>query len=96
MNKYKIFNIISKLHLNRLWGYFSNPITINGYKYMTIGNSGIGRGTIISAIDKYNGIHYSPKIIIGNNCSIGEFSHITACKEVRIGNHVLMGRLIYI
>lgn len=74
----------------------SCPIVINGAKYVTIGKSGIGRGTVISAIERYGGGDFSPCITIGDHCSIGEFSHITACQEVRIGNHVLMGRMIYI
>ncbi len=96
MFKYTVFRLFSLTFFSRLWGYLTCPIMINGGKFIQIGKSGIGRGTVISAIEEYGHKKYTPKIIIGNHCSIGEFSHITACQEVRIGNHVLTGRMIYI
>ena len=96
MTKFTIFKFLTRLGFNNVWGYATCPIVVNGDKYITIGNSGIGRGTIISAIDHYGGEKYQPEITIGDGCHIGEFSHITACREVRIGNHVLTGRMIYI
>lgn len=96
MTKYTIFEILSKMGIPRLFGYFFTPIVVHGAKYISFGKSGFGRGSVISAIDNYAGIKFNPKIRIGDNCSIGEFSHITACKEVIIGNNVLMGRMVYI
>lgn len=37
-----------------------------------------------------------PYITIGNNTAIGEYTQISAAKEVRIGNGVLTGRFVYI
>lgn len=40
--------------------------------------------------------HYEPEIIIGNDCSIGEFCHITAINKITIGDGLLTGRFVYI
>lgn len=40
--------------------------------------------------------HFTPEIIIGDNCSIGEYTHLTACKRIVIGNGLLTGRYVYI
>lgn len=37
-----------------------------------------------------------PEIIIGNNCNIGEFCHITSINRISIGNGLLTGRFVYI
>lgn len=39
---------------------------------------------------------FEPEIIIGNNCSIGEYTHITAIKKITIGDGLLTGRFVYI
>ena len=39
---------------------------------------------------------FSPEIIIGNNCSIGVQSHITAISKITIGNNVLTGPRVLI
>ena len=38
----------------------------------------------------------NPKLIIGNNVHIGEYSHITCAKKIEIGNGVLTGRFVLI
>ena len=40
--------------------------------------------------------HYAPEIIIGNDCNIGEFCHITAINKITIGDGLLTGRFVYI
>lgn len=37
-----------------------------------------------------------PSLIIGNNCSINEYNHITCVSRVTIGNDVLTGRYVLI
>lgn len=37
-----------------------------------------------------------PILKIGDNCQFGEFTHITACNKVIIGNRVLTGRFVLI
>ena len=39
---------------------------------------------------------FSPEIIIGDNCSIGAQSHITAINKIVIGNNVLTGPRVLI
>lgn len=43
-----------------------------------------------------NDIYPNARIIIGNNCAIGDNSHITAFNDITIGNNVLMGKRILI
>ena len=40
--------------------------------------------------------HYEPEIIIGEDCNIGEYCHITAIHRITIGNNLLTGRFVYI
>ena len=105
---YKIFNCIYKL-INKSFnsyirsrfrdmdGYIYLPNQLKGEKYISIGKgSTIHKGVILTAWDKYEHQTFSPSIKIGDNCNIGEYAHISACKEIIIGNNVLTGRRIYI
>ena len=63
----------------------------------------IGSGTsfqshcILGSWERYSKDgHYEPEIVIGNDCSIGEYCHITAINRVTIGNGLLTGRFVYI
>lgn len=39
---------------------------------------------------------FEPEIIIGSDCNIGEYCHITAIKKITIGDGLLTGRFVYI
>ena len=53
--------------------------------------------SILGCWDHYGeNVSYKPEIKIGSDCCIGEFSHITACNRVVIGNGLLTGRFVYI
>tara|TARA_B100001059_G_scaffold235762_1_gene282694 strand:+ start:16685 stop:17326 length:642 start_codon:yes stop_codon:yes gene_type:complete len=68
-----------------------------GKNYISLGdNCIISSGTSLTAWDKHQSNFYSPKIIIGNNVSIGAHSHITAINRIEIGNNVLTGKRITI
>lgn len=68
-----------------------------GLKRIYIGNNTrIGRHAVITAWEKVNKDFFSPSINIGNNCSIGEYVHITSTNHIEIGNNVLMGRRVTI
>lgn len=70
---------------------------LKGAQYMTIGNkSQIGKGVQLTAWDNFKGQKFIPEIIIGDNCSIGEDSHITAINSIRLGNNVRLGKKILI
>ena len=73
----------------------------DGGKNIFIGeNSSIQGHGVLGCWMKYRnakGIQYfSPSIIIGNNCSIGEYSQITAIKKITIGDGLLTGRYVFI
>lgn len=73
----------------KLQGGESYEIQIGHHSY-------IGRYTILGTWNVFNSKKYNPQIIIGNNCSIGEYNHITSCNKVVIGDNVLTGRYVYI
>lgn len=76
---------------------FGRPIYTRGGKSITIGDKCIfHRGNIIDAWENYRGVEYSPQITIGNNCSFGRCSQITACNKILIGDNVLTGAFVII
>ena len=62
----------------------------------------IGEGTIIysnciiECWERYIDQHFSPSLKIGNNCRIGEYTHITAINRIEIGDGLLTGRFVII
>lgn len=74
-----------------------DQVLIRGEKYIEIGaDCYIGRGGQLTATDTYCGERWTPEIIIGDNCRIGTYCHITAVKGIFIGNNVLTGKSILI
>lgn len=77
--------------------HFGVGCTLLGGKYIKIGRgTSIGRGAVLTAWDNHNGNCYSPAIIIGEDCSIGDYVHISSVSKVIIGNGVLTGRRVSI
>lgn len=69
----------------------------DGNKNISIGdNTILVSHNILGCWKIQNGKTYAPHIIIGDNTAIGEYTQISAAKEVRIGNGVLTGRFVYI
>lgn len=62
----------------------------------------IGEGTtfysncVIECWDRYIDQLFSPQLKIGNNCRIGEYTHITAINNIEIGDGLLTGRFVFI
>jgi acetyltransferase-like isoleucine patch superfamily enzyme len=90
-----IFNrterICMRILIGNLYGYWGknvqikNPCRILGRKYIYLGdNVSILDYARIEAIEQWNDKRYSPKIIIGNNVSIGQGLHLTCANEVEI------------
>ena len=95
--KNKVYNSYIRSKFCHMDGYIYSPNQLMGEKYISIGKgSTIHKGIILTAWDKYEQQTFSPTIKIGENCNIGEYAHISACKEIIIGNNVLTGRRIYI
>lgn len=73
------------------------PCYIKGEAYMSFGdNTTISHDVIIEAYDLHNENKYNPSIILGNNVSIGAYSHIGCIDKVIIGNGVLIAGKVYI
>ena len=68
-----------------------------GEKRVSIGNNtSIRNHSVLGCWTSYKGEVFEPEIIIGNNCWIGEYSHITAINKITIGDGLLTGRFVYI
>lgn len=93
----KLFNTIIRYKFKKMNGCIISPHQLMGEKYISIGKgTTINKGCILTAWDQYGEQTFTPSISIGDNCCIGEHAHITACKEIMIGNNILTGRRIYI
>ena len=79
---------------------FHAPLRLQGYgsKRIKIGaRTCIQAHCILGSWERYGkDEHYEPEIIIGNDCNIGEFCHITAINKITIGDGLLTGRFVYI
>ena len=56
----------------------------------------IEKGITLTAFDHHNDQVFSPSIIIGDGCCIGENNHITACGTIKFGKNVLTGKNVLI
>ena len=77
--------------------YIALPYSISGKKNISIGNNFNMRkyGHII-AIEEYEGIKFSPNIIIEDNVYIGGNVHIHAIEEVYISEGCVLSEFVYI
>lgn len=74
-----------------------SKVKFAGLKYIKVGeHTSICSNCIVTAWDSYQKQKFSPSIQIGNNVCIGEYSHITAINEIKIGDGVLTGRWVTI
>lgn len=51
---------------------------------------------ILGCWKKYHKQSFSPSISIGNDCNIGQYTQITACNRITIGNGLLTGKFVLI
>ncbi|MDB4225822.1 acyltransferase [bacterium] len=71
--------------------------TILKPQFISIGNnSSICNGVELSCSEAFSSIGKSPELVIGDNVSIGEYSHITCANKLIIGNGVLTGKRVLI
>ena len=93
----KIYNLILHYCYKNIKGYICYPHQLRGLQYVQLGEgSTISSGSILTAWDEYGEIKYTPSIIIGKHCRIGEYCQITACHKIIIGDNLLTGRYVYI
>ncbi len=77
----------------------AKPCTLQGcgQSYISIGDYTIIQSHgILGCWEKYGNQRFLPSITIGNHCNIGEYSHITACNKIILGDGLLTGRYVYI
>lgn len=99
-------NFMYTLWIKNFVGYVGKNTTLyypctlegGGTKSIVIGEScHIKSNCILGCWSKYaNGQSFKPELIIGDNCSIGEYNQITACNKIVIGDGLLTGRYVYI
>ena len=62
-----------------------------GFQHISIMSGHIRAFSRISAINRYNTEKFNPKILIGENCNIGQNNHIGAINYISIGANFLSG-----
>ena len=103
-NRFKVIkNKLYSAWISREFKIFGKDSSIKsemvliGGSYISIGDkTSFGTRATLTAWDKYGLDRFCPEIIIGNNVSIGDDSHITAINRIEIGNNVLTGKKITI
>lgn len=89
-----------KRDFKKMEGFLNYPSRFGGTHNISIGKGTIvGKNSLITAWTNYKEQGYSkfePSIIIGNNCHIGEYAHISAIQKIEIGDDVLLGRNVLI
>ncbi len=79
--------------------YIEKPCEFQGggEKRIYIGDyTRIGSHTVMGCWTKHGDKVYSPFIIIGDNCNIGDYNHISAVNRISIGSGLLTGRYVTI
>jgi acetyltransferase-like isoleucine patch superfamily enzyme len=93
--------IRSQLYANQLGNQtivINGDIMIRNAECIYVGDyTHIGNGCIITAWKQtIDGSCHTPLISIGQNCSFGEYNHITSTNKIIIGDNLLTGRWITI
>ena len=98
-------NVCYNFWIRNFIGNIGNDTRINkpckleggGYDNISIGNRTIIQShCILGCWKKYHKQSFSPSICIGNDCNIGQYTQITACNRVVIGNGLLTGKFVLI
>ena len=91
MYKRQVYTGWRKRTFKHFEAFINYPISIIGSQYISI-----GKGSIIQAWKKFNKQTCNPSIVIGNNVTIGQYTHITAINTIKIDDGVLTGRRVLI
>lgn len=99
-------NILYTMWIRNFLGCFGKHSAIaypcslqgGGSKRIKIGTrTSIGAHGVLGLWERYGkDEQYEPEIVIGNDCCIGEYFHITAINKITIGDGLLTGRFVYI
>jgi acetyltransferase-like isoleucine patch superfamily enzyme len=72
------------------------PASIHNPKFIELGNNfKAEKGLILEAFDRYGEDGFSPKVIVGDNCSFGYHCHIGCINKIEIGNNLLAASNIF-
>ena len=90
--------------ISKKFRYFGEGSFINGKFRLLVGGNSIsvgsncefGNNIQLTAWAQFSGEVFSPSLTIGNDCGIGDDSHITCINQVKIGNNVRTGKKILI
>ena len=98
-----IKSLIYTSWISRNFNFFGKGSLINpncslwGGEYISIGEKCIiSSGAVLTAWDKHGDDKFTPRVIIGNNVSIGSDCHISAINLIKIGDNVLTGKKVTI
>ena len=86
-----------KYHQFKMFG--KGSLLAPGVKLYTPKYISVGKGSSIMShciIETCPANGHEPQMVIGDNVSLGEYSHITCANKVTIGNGVLTGRFVLI
>lgn len=78
---------------------FHKPLNLegDGRDAIHIGEGTVFRENCVLGCRKHYGTQsFNPEIVVGSNCDIGAYSHITAIKRIAIGDGLLAGRYVFI
>ena len=59
-------------------------------------NTRIQAHSVLECWGHFGNQSFSPQILIGDKCKLGEYCHITSCNSIIIGNGLLTGRFVLI
>ena len=101
----RFFNIMYSSWLSYFLGNVGKNVTIEkpckleggGSRLISIGaRSYIHSNCFLGCWKKYHKQEFTPSIIIGEDCNIGQYTQITACNKIVIGNGLLTGKFVLI
>lgn len=73
------------------------PRQLDGEQYIQIGDrSSIGSNAWLSAYDHYGDQHFTPRLIIGDDVSIGSYACITCTSNIVIEDGCLFSEFVYL
>lgn len=77
---------------------FQKPINlILNAQYFKIGEkTKFGKQVVLTAWYKKGSDSYHPSVVIGKNCSFGDYLHLTCINKIVIGDNILTGRWVTI
>ncbi len=74
-----------------------SPFFLQNPRNIHIGRNFSARSNfVLEAIEVYEGVRYSPKIVFGNNVSFYHNCHVGCINRIEIGDNVLLASRVYI